>query len=142
MKPGTIHKVYVGASSQEIERAAMWTDKIREAGFEVTSTWIDNIAKHSPGDPNSRDAIDTDRASWSNTNLAQVRYADLLWLLVPTSKEGHGHGGYYEAGHAHALDKHLVFSGDTKQSIFTSMGQEFADDLSAFARICAMRVGR
>lgn len=142
MKPGTINKIYVGASSQEIARATMWTDKVREAGFEVTSTWIENIAKHSPGDPNPRDATREARSEWSSTNLYQVKQADLLWFLVPTGKEGHGHGGYYEAGHADALDKHIVFSGDTRQSIFPARGMEFDDDLSAFARICAMRAGR
>lgn len=140
MKPVDINKIYVGASSQEIARAKLWTDKIREAGFEVTSTWIANVSEQS--DANPRDAPHGDRSSWSYTDLAQVKDADLLWFLVPTPNAGSGRGGYFEAGYAQALEKYLVFSGDTKQSIFTSVGQEFEDDLAAFARICAMRVGK
>jgi hypothetical protein len=126
--------IYVAASSGEIERAKLWMQRLRDAGFSVTSTWPEVISA-SGGDPNPRGAADADRLCWSLDDLRQVKVASVLWMLVPTPTGGSGRGAYVELGYAQALNKTLVISGDTKQSIFCALGTEFAEDIDAFTHI-------
>ena len=126
--------IYVAASSGEIDRAKCWMQRLRDAGFTVTSNWPEVIA--SAGNvANPRDASDTDRLCWSLEDLRQVKAADVVWMLAPAPSGGSGRGAYVELGYAQALGKPLVLSGDTKQSIFCALGVEFAEDIDAFAHI-------
>jgi len=125
-------KVYVAASTLEMDRARIVMAHLRAHGIEVTSTWLENISK--VGASNQRDASDADRYGWSETDLAEVKRSDLIWLLVPAG-DAATRGAWLEFGYAHALNKGLVASGDTKCSIFTVLGEEFAIDEDAFARI-------
>ncbi len=127
--------VYVAASSDEQNRARAAVEQLQRAGIHCTSNWIENIAQRSGGIANPRGGGDTDlvRQLASSGNKKAIREADILWFLVPESAPGRG--GYYEAGYADALDKPIVFSGDTQQSVFCAQGAEFAEDLDAFEHI-------
>ncbi len=126
-------RVYVAASSVEIDRAQRWMLALVEAGITVTSTWPTVIAQQS-GVANPRDADALDRAAWSLADIDEVRAAECVWFLVPDSASGRG--AYFECGVAHALGKPLIASGDTKQSIFLALGRELDSDADAFATIC------
>ena len=127
--------IYVAASSGEMERAKRCMQWLRDAGFTVVSTWPEVITS-AGGDANPRDATLSDRRGWSDVDLAQVASAGVLWMLAPDSSGGSGRGAYVELGYAHGLGgKLIVASGDTKQSIFTSLALEFDDDHAAFLHI-------
>lgn len=133
-------KVYVAASSSEQNRARAAIEQLTRAGITCTSNWIEVIAKRCDGVPNPRGHAPDLRVIRGNAvhgNKQAIREADILWFLVP--EEYPGRGGYYEAGFADALEKELVFSGDTQQSVFTVSGAEFDNDLDAFEHIL-MRV--
>lgn len=130
-----INNVYVAASSLDMERAVSWTNRLAMAGINVVSTWTKTIAE--VGDANPREADVAKRRQWSNADLGEIRACDLLWFLVPDVTKP-TRGAWLEVGFADAADKLLVFSGDTKQSIFCSLGDEFTDDLDAFATICRL----
>jgi hypothetical protein len=133
-----INSVYVAASSNEIDRAQRWIDMLGKAGIECTSTWIESIKK--VGESNPYDATPEVRRTYASENESCVRSSDLLWFLVPApiAPNNHGRGGYYEAGMAKSIGKVLVFSGDTRQSVFCAHGIEFVEDIDAFAHICKL----
>ncbi len=126
--------VYVACSSRELDRAKHWMAELRAVGIDVTSKWAENIEE--VGEANPRGASDADRFKWSRQDLADVASADVLWFLVP--EEASGGGAYFEAGYAHAVGCQVFFSGDTKQSIFASMGEEFSRDQDALDCIVYM----
>lgn len=121
--------VYVAAASTdgEIHRAKYMVAVLRAAGIRVTSTWLDVVEQHGT---NPRDASHLDRRAWSLKDLEEIESADAVWFLAPppgvTTR-----GGWFEIGYGYALDKHVVSSGDTKQSIFTALGHERERDLDA-----------
>lgn len=131
--------IYVAASSDERERAKKWVDKLKlyPSVFRITSKWIETIEGEQHGVGNPRDASDANRRRWALDNLRQVSAADVVWFLVPAHSPGRG--GYYEAGWMHGETRdaaRLIFSGDTKQSVFCALGREFATDEEAFKFIC------
>lgn len=132
-------KVYVAASSAEIERAKRCVEMILHRGTNVlvVSTWIENVEK--VGTANPRDAEVLARARWASKCAEEVKNADLFWLLAPT--ETPGRGAYFELGvsmavssihfQVHGVHRWAISSGDTKQSIFTALTREFALDTEA-----------
>ncbi len=134
-----IESVYVAASSTDTARAQEWVDRLGLAGINVVSTWLNTIA--SVGEANPREATKQQRAGWSAADLGELRACDLLWFLVPPADKP-TRGAWLEVGFAEAAGKLLVCSGDTKQSIFCALGDEYAHDVDAFAHICRLvRVG-
>lgn len=130
-----ISKIYVAAASADMDRVREWSDRLKLAGLTVTGTWLEVIA--TVGDANPRDASQVQRCEWSMADLGQVRDADLVWFMVPPASMS-TRGGWLEVGFAEALEKVIVFSGDTKQSIFCAIGGEFDRDGDAFAHICKL----
>ncbi len=125
-------RIYVGASSQEIDRAEAWMAALEAAGLIVTSTWAKTI--RIVGDANPRDASKMDRSSWATADITEIADADILWFLAPGKAEYSGRGGYFEAGYAHAIGKAVVVSGDVLQSIFNALHDEYLNDSDAFDR--------
>lgn len=123
-----IHSVYVAAASAEVSRARHAMRELEIHGYEVTSNWPDVI--ESVGVANPPGATAFDRRHWSWTCLQQLERASVLWLLMP---EAPTVGAFVELGYAIARAKRIVTSGDTRRSIFTSTGQEFATDGDALA---------
>lgn len=126
-----VAKVYIAGSSYEIDRAERAVAALIDRGVHVTSSWPRVV--RTVGNPNPRGATVSDRFRWSVDDLAQVRDADLLWFLVPpiSPPEAHTRGGWVEAGYAMGLGKVVIFSGDTKQSIFCALGYEVVEDVDA-----------
>lgn len=128
-----VRRVYVGGSSAEIERAEQAIAELERAGVHVTSTWP-IVIRDTAGGANPRDASTADRAHWSAVDLEQLRAADLLWFLVP-STSAPTRGAWLEMGYALAHRKTIVLSGDTRQSIFCALGHEYATDAEALSLI-------
>ncbi len=130
--------VYLAASSGEMPRAQHWYEQLVAAGIRVTSTWLAVVAA-TPGGANPTDATREARRGWSQTDLAEVTAATMVWFLVPPIDKP-TRGAWVEAGYAMGYGKRVVFSGMTRQSVFCALGEEYADDRDAFAAI-AMRAG-
>lgn len=127
-------RVYIAASSADIERVIAWTAALREVGVGVVSTWPATVAAVGAGNP--RDATRAQRQQWSETDLEEVNDAALIWFLVP-SLDKQTRGAWIEVGFAHALGTEIVASGDVRQSIFLALGDEYETDREAFAAIAA-----
>jgi hypothetical protein len=132
--------VYVAASASpdEVPRVRAAIAQLRALGIRVTCTWPDIVAANH-GEANPRDASHEDRRAWSTQDLAEIDAAHVLWFLVPTPPAT-TRGGWWEASHAHATSKHLIFSGDTLQSVFCSLGHEFTTDAAALVWLQHLRV--
>lgn len=134
-------RVYLSGSSAplEIDRVALWHNRLTKAGIHAVSTWPAVIAASgSVGNP--RDASIDQRRTWSQIDLAEVRTADVLWFLVPSMLIP-TRGAWLEMGVAIERGAPVISSGDTKQSIFTALGDEYETDDEAFAALC-MLAGR
>lgn len=134
-------KIYVAASSQEIERARQVTQWLHEfstrlePGEELilTHDWVQIIDER--GDANPVDAGFTERYQYAMADLVGVRNADVLWLLLPDA-EKHSVGCYWEAGYADALGKDIIISGgEPLRSIFTTRGKYHDRDFAAFEAV-------
>ena len=135
-------RLYLAASSAELDRARLWRDRCVSAGIEVVSTWIESVLR--VGASNPRDASRDQRTVWARTCLDEIerlRREDAFWLLWPTVKTetgalielGYMLGAWCQPGPWH----HILISGDTKRSIFCALGREYATDEEAFAAIVA-----
>lgn len=123
-------KIYIAASSTDLERVDRCASLAHAAGLLVVSTWPVTVRK--VGNANPRDAVRSDRIRWSMDDLAELQLADIVWLLVPPADKP-TRGAWIEIGYAIHAGKGLVCSGDTRQSIFTSLGAEFDTDDAALA---------
>ncbi|MGH7176522.1 MAG: hypothetical protein ACREJC_03990 [Tepidisphaeraceae bacterium] len=133
-------KIYVAAASSEIERAEKWIAALREAGFEVVSTWPEVIRQ--VGQANPMQASREDRAGWAAEDLSQVATAEVFWFLLgkPTA------GAYTEFGYALFLGAmsqearlagvnapiYRLLTSGTETSIFTALAIHFETDEKAF----------
>jgi nucleoside 2-deoxyribosyltransferase len=126
----TAFAVYVAAtaSAEERPRVHAAIAQLKAAGFRVTCTWPDVVGQI--GSANPRDASVVERRTWSAQDLIEVDAADALLFLVPPV-DIPTRGPWLEAGYAYAHDKHVVFAGDTAQSIFCSLGNETVSDAHA-----------
>ena len=127
-------RVYVAGSSAETERAVRCMNWLRDHGIVVTSSWPEVIA--TVGIANPRNAPRDDRATWTQTDLAEVQTADVLWLLAPNTPT---RGAWIEYGFALAVGRMVVASGDTKQTIFTAIGDEYGTDAEALEALLVVR---
>jgi hypothetical protein len=135
----TALRVYVAASALEIPRAKLAMSRLEAGGIAVTSTWVTSI--EAVGVSNPRDATADQRRAWSVADFAELRAADVLWLLAPAAGAP-TRGAWAELGFAHGIGKAIVCSGDTRQSIFCALGSEYESDNEALGAICAMAIGR
>lgn len=131
MSPAAPLRVYLAGAStpDQIDRVRSWSARLRDAGIVVVSTWPDAIAQ--VGAANPRDAAAEQRCRWSAQDLREVHRADVLWLLCPPAGTTTC-GAWVELGYAYASALSIVASGDTRQSIFTSLGVECTSDELAF----------
>jgi hypothetical protein len=132
-------KVYVAGASapSEMDKVEHWSGRLVAAGADVVSTWVSNVRKVGAGNP--RTASAAERKSWSLADLAEVTEARLLWALVPPP-EVQSRGAWVEIGWAYGLAKMVVLSGDTRQSIFCALGDEYEDHETAFNAVL-LRLG-
>lgn len=130
--------VYIAGSSShwQSDRVQAAIAALRAHDIVVTNTWTEVIAK--VGDANPRAASDIDRRGWAVKCLNEIDAADAVWVLVPVVPAT-TRGAWVEAGYAYSERKHVLFSGDTKQSVFCALGREFATDAAAIAYLRELR---
>lgn len=87
-------RVYVAASSREMDRARAAMTALRMHGVEVTVDWV--AAIEAAGAANEG-LSDEDRQRYAREDLDGVCVADVVWLLMPTTPTA---GAYVELGYA------------------------------------------
>jgi len=121
-------KIYLSGSALEIPRVKYNKQRLEAIpGITIVSTWIESVEK--VGQSNPRDASREERAGYAQTDLDEAASANLIWLFAPTTPT---RGAWVELGFGFARDVPFISSGDTKQSIFTALGEEFETDEAAF----------
>jgi hypothetical protein len=133
--PLTTFSVYIAASSAplEIERVQRGAERLKGAGITVVSTWPGVVAPI--GTLSSRDSSLHDRRRWAVQWLWEVGSANALWLMCPPPGVLTDHE-WVAFGTAYTRASLIVSSGDTRQSIFTALGIEYASDEEAFDALC------
>jgi hypothetical protein len=129
-------RVYVAGSSSDIERAERWIKSLRQRGIVVTASWPEMVRQNG-AEPRSVDAAT--RARWAMDDLAAIAHADVFWMLVPPADEP-TIGAWIGFGFAQRSAT-TIFSGDTRQTSFTALGEEYETDDAAFDRICKIDMG-
>jgi nucleoside 2-deoxyribosyltransferase len=128
--------VYIAGSSTELDRmqklaAAIDTHNQLNplSRIEITGKWWDVIQAR--GEANPINAPFHERAAYASDDIAAVKEADFLLLLMPPVGVN-SVGCYWEAGYADALDKEVLIAGDSlERSIFTTRGACFNSDEAA-----------
>lgn len=119
-------RIYVAAASREHARATTAADAVRECGGFVCSTWLQTAPEKWAGKDDRYD-VDVQRQC-AESDLADLRSADVLWLLWPTQPTV---GAYVELGYALAHGTRVVVSGaGCHSSIFTApCFRDLSDDV-------------
>ena len=125
-------RVYVAASSSQIDRAKDAMRILAEAGHEVTSDWTRMIEDR--GEANPADASLEERRAWSEEDLYRgVARCDALWLLMPSDRPSFGAGVEFGFALGDGAIRTVV-SGLCEASIFTALADACYDrDDLAFA---------
>jgi hypothetical protein len=82
-------RVYVAAGSLEAERAALWIERLRAAGVEITFDWTPEVIGG---------AADSRNPEVAAAELNAVVRAEVVWFLVPMTGSS---GGGFELGFAY-----------------------------------------
>lgn len=129
-------RVYLAGASApgQMDRVSAWSSRLTESGADVVSTWPAHVAAAGSGNP--RDAPTAQRRAWSGGDLRELGSAAVLWVLVPPAGVP-TRGAWFEAGYAYAMAMAIVVSGDTKQSVFCALADEYQDDEDAFGMVLA-----
>lgn len=113
-------KIYVAASSSEVDRAREFMRLADLAGWEITLDWPAAIAEHG-GVANPPDARVEEAATWARANLLGVEQADVFVMLAPLDGSP-AQGAFAELGSAVARSKpSLVVRAPTCHSIFQAL---------------------
>lgn len=126
-------RVYVAASSQELDRATWAMDAIRAVpGLELAHDWTEVIRREGSANRNLGPRVRGDAA---RDCLARVTDAHVCWLLAPKTRTS---GAWFEfswyCASRTTRPSTAIASGDTDQSIFCSLADyEFTQDERALA---------
>jgi hypothetical protein len=124
-------RVYVAASSSQIDRAKDAMRILAEAGHEVTSDWTRTIEDR--GEANPADASFEERRDWAAEDVRGVAVCDVLWLLMPSDRPSFGAGVEFGFALGDGAIRTVV-SGLCEASIFTALADACYDrDDLAFA---------
>lgn len=135
------YRVYLAAAStpDQIERVQRWSSRLVVAGITVVSTWPATVIADGAGNP--RDATIAKRRCCAVSDLREIERADALWLFCPPAGVT-TRGAWVELGVAYTRAMLVVSSGDTQQSVFTALTEEFPTDEDAFGALLVVAAGR
>lgn len=122
-------RVYIAASSEEVERAEYWTSQLAKRGIVTTSSWLEDAK--SPLGCNRVSSTQEERLAAADDCQAGVENADLVWILMPSS---HSMGAFWEFGFATACELATCVSGANQyKSVFSAKAKyTFETDEAAF----------
>ena len=135
-------KIYVAASSKELERAERIMAALRARGHEITFDWTVPIRERAArGEPDAKLSI-TERGFYAFKDTNGIEDADLFWQLIPTTESA---GAWWELGYATGLRNgkvkhpHVIVSGNPERCLFTVLvPYSFAIDAQALAYVLSL----
>lgn len=126
-------RIYVAASSAEVERVRWAMDAVRALGCEV----YDWRVGHRPTEDLTRE----ERRAAAYADLAEIRRPTVLWCLAPSGRSD----ARVELGYALAMTvmgerpHEVIVSGQLRsRGIFASLAREYDSDAEALAEIAAL----
>lgn len=123
-------RVYVAASSQEVDRARYAMRAVERAGCELTHDWTQDLA--AVGCAQGYALPSRRRREIAERDLMAIRRADVLWLLIPETRTA---GAWAEWGYAWAVCPTLIASGCERDEapLFIELADHVfrTDDLAA-----------
>ena len=124
-------RVYVAGASNELSRARAAMEAINDTpGCQVAHDWVSIVERSTCAE---RDIPRPAAAELAGADLSAVVRCDLLWLLAPIVATK---GAWAELGAAVVTGRHMVVSGDCRQSIFCACAHfEFTTDADALSYI-------
>lgn len=108
-------KIYLAGASEEVDQVRNYMTLVRDLGHEITHDWTELVLKQG-GNP--REVSEERQQTWCLKDIQGVAGADLLWLLLPESRNSFG--AAFEFGFAYAIGAYTAVSGDWKRTIFSS----------------------
>lgn len=123
-------KIYVAASSAELDRAAAVRDKILARGHTITEDWISKIFEHLKTGRAVNVLTPKERRAAADADYVGVASADRVVLLVPR-RPLVTKGAWWEGGVADALNIPVIAAGDPQDRasmIFLSRVHEVDTD--------------
>lgn len=128
-------RVYIaGGSSERLTVCRPLIERAKELGVEVAADWT-----RDPGWDLGRMPTDAEFRESALRDLAAIRRADVVWLVVPAQKS---EGAAAEVGYALGQGKRLVVSGETgARNIFALLadpGDVFARHEDALAHVARL----
>lgn len=109
-------RVYIAASSGDIERVKWAMEALRYRGHVVTHDWVAEVEKNGEGNP--AQATPYQRECWAQDDLEGIDNCDVFWLLMPDDPS---FGAGWESGYAYSEGKRMVVSGAFEKSIFPAL---------------------
>ena len=123
--------VYVAGASAEAEMVAGYIAALERAGLVVTLNWTVPVLANRARGLSDSNMSEADRARHAFVDLDGVARAEFFWLVLPRNTSA---GCWVELGHAIALRKIVIVSGDDRRSIFTALAHnEFKSHEEALA---------
>jgi hypothetical protein len=121
-------RVYIAASSKEVDRAEYWTTMLLTKNIQVTSTWLEDAKSIGCNRP---DDSEETRMAAADDCLAGVDTADLVWVMMPITGSM---GAFWEFGYATACQLATCISGANQYaSVFSVLAKyKFETDKDAF----------
>lgn len=127
-------KIYVAASSIEIDRAERMISRLKAAGHEITEDWTVKIRQVGLANQGLTPEL---RREAADADFRGVAAADRVVILVPKTPVV-TQGAWWEGGVADALDIETIAAGrkeDRDRNIFLSRCIEVDTDDEVFARL-------
>lgn len=122
-------RIYIAASSKDVERAECWTSRLAATGrFIITSAWVDEVKVNG----SNKSILSHDqRYKLADDCQAGVENADVVWVLMPVDSSM---GAFWEFGFATAYKLATCVSGNNQHaSVFTALAKyRFETDEQAF----------
>ena len=119
-------RIYLACPFSDRPRAARVASILRGAGHEITSTWLSSPYESDRYIPMPQ------RPTWAETDLADVRRAELLIVLTADAGTRHlGGARHFEAGYALALRKRILVVGEREILFYWSSRLEYLPTVEA-----------
>jgi nucleoside 2-deoxyribosyltransferase len=124
-----VTRIYVAASSRELDRAERVMNELRKWGFEISHDWIPGVRDAMAAGIEEAKADDTFAFAAAFADLRGVADADVLVFLAPTATSKMA---WAEFGYALALNIPCIVAHDDRdkrnQSIVTRLAHQHCED--------------
>ncbi len=129
-------RVYIAASSREVERVRAAQAAVAARGWELTLDWLTPMLALIADGKTDATLSEEEAADHATRDLRAIDDADAVWYLIPREPTK---GAYVEFGYALGTGTLIVASGAPRTSIFEAMADAHVRDEDACDAIATLR---